>query len=264
MKTTLNLTDRIEIPREVIIAQVSIEEEQATLQFHCDLSGLSLPSDSELVLDIWAADTYETKRLPVGPVESINNTVFKFDVTEMRNLHKLRLRCVVLRVVNKLPMILAQADQIQVINLSSGDDGSSILKIHPDSQMELPWELRVEEGIPALYIREDGGLYAFLKSEAEWFKPTVLTDVLGKVFDWYFSDGDDQDRDESLLDKWGVFFIQLGCPSDLIELAKFDVDNLDPLEVEDARKKILNSFAKKFDVLGDLKKIMNQSEKVES
>ena len=240
MKTVVNLTGRVDLPRENVVAQVSSDGGVQKLAIEWDLSMFSLPKDCEVKLDLWASGTYEIRRLRLGELSTGFGKVEDIDVSEMRNSDHLKCRFVVTRVLNGLPMIVAQLDQISVVRLGDDDDQTSILKIVPDPDLASLWELKVIDGEPELRIKEKDGMYSYLKSETPLFDPLVLPEVLGKVFDW-FVESDDQKNMDSF-EEWKPVFKDLGCEVEVISMAEADNLDLDPDLLLEARQNIQANF----------------------
>jgi hypothetical protein len=57
MKTVVNLTGRVDLPRENVAAHVSSDGGIQKLAIEWDLSMFSLPKDCEVKLDLWASGT---------------------------------------------------------------------------------------------------------------------------------------------------------------------------------------------------------------
>jgi hypothetical protein len=260
MRSSVNLTGRQDILRENIDAEVFTENSTSSLSLKWDLTGLSLPSDSEIFVFLWAAGTFESMSIEIGRLSERSENEFKADVSQMRNLDKLRLRMVVRHLVDGVPMIVAQVDQVRVINKNGDDQVNSLLHVVPDPSLVVPWEVRFEEGIPEVFIKEENGLYSFLKSETDWFWPTLLSDILGKIFDWYFTSDEDVEKDSEYQEKWGSFFLDLGCSLNLIQLARMEPKDIASEDLKVERKRALDQFTRRSGFMESLSSLMELKE----
>lgn len=255
MKAAVNLTGRVDFPRENVVAQVNLDNGIQKMAIEWNLSSLNLPEDCEIKLDVWASGTYEMKRFFLGSLSSGVGREGDIDVSEMRNSDHLKCRFVVTKVQNGLPMIVAQLDQISVIRLGDDDDLTSILRIVSDPDLVSVWDLRITDGDPELRIKEKDGMYSYLKSEAPLFHPLVLPEVLGKVFDWFVTFDDQKNMDS--FEDWKALFRELGCDEEVISMAETDTSEIDADLLVAARQKIQGSFVSKHGVLDSIQSQMD-------
>ena len=257
MKAAVNLTGRVDFPRENVVANVNFENGIKKMAIEWNLSMLNLPEDCQIKLDVWASGTYEMKRFFLGPLSSGVGREVDIDVSEMRNSDHLKCLFVVTRVRNGLPMIVAQLDQISVIRLGDDDDQTSILKIVADPDLASAWDLRITDGEPELRIKEKDGMYSYLKSEAPLFHPLVLPEVLGKVFDWFITSDDQKNMDS--FEDWKTVFRELGCDEEVITMAELDNAEMDAELIEEARRRMQSNFVSKHGVLDSIQSQMEET-----
>lgn len=262
MKTSVNLTGRIEIPRENIVAQVKFADGRAELCVEWDIQDLGVPEDAELVMDFWASGTYETRRCFLGEAVRENTRSENIDVFDMRNSNKIKLRFMARKLINNLPMIVAQVDQVAVVTLGLGEDPNSLLKIASDSDLGSPWKLKIEDGAPILMVKDLDGLYPYLKSEAPWFKPIVLTEVFSQIFDWYVGFDEDEDRDQFVAEKWKSLFEDCGADAALLNQIRDGEIHRTDTRVEELKDLVLRAFVSKHGFFSALIEIMTDSEGV--
>jgi len=243
LKTSINLTGRIDIPRENIAAQVSLENGIQYLAAEWDLSTFEIPEDSDMTLDVWALGTYETRRVILGKVGTGTGKVLDVDISDMRNAERLKARLIVKRFDGELPMIIAQLDQISVVRLGDAEDENSILLIESDKELSSTWELQIFEGEPVLKIKEKNGMHAYLKSESPMFEPLVLPEVLGKVFDWFVLP--DELKSPEAAEKWKAFFIGLGCDEEIFEMVDNGALDVEEEQILAARRDVQAKFVAK-------------------
>lgn len=240
MRIAVNLTGRVDLPRENVAAQVSSDGGIQKMSIEWDFSMFNLSKNCEVKLDLWASGTYETRRIMLGELSSGAGKAEDIDVSEMRNSERLKCRFVVTSLQNGIPMIVAQLDQISVTRLGNEDDETSILQIVADPLLASLWELQIIDGEPVLRIKDKRGLCAYLKSEAPLFDPLVMPEVLGKVFDWFVKP-DDQKNTESF-EEWKAVFIDLGCESEVINMAEVDSTDIDADVLLKTRRDIQANF----------------------
>jgi hypothetical protein len=261
MKSAVNLTGRVDFPRENVAAQVTFDGGVQKMAVEWDLTTLNLPKDCEIKLDVWASGTYEMKRFFLGLLSSGKGKEEDIDVSEMRNSEHLKCRFVVTKVQSGLPMIVAQLDQISVSRLGDDDDLTSILKIVPDPDLTSVWDLRIVDGDPELRIKEKDGMSSYLKSEAPLFNPLVLPEALGKVFDWFIASDDEKNMDS--FEEWKLVFRELGCDEEIITIAESDNSEIDTDLLVMERRKIQASFVSRHSFFDSIESQMENARSAE-
>jgi|GEM_PF-3639874 len=218
MAQEMNFIGRIDIPSTRVSAKMVNRNGVPWMELIWDFQGLPFQGTDEIVLDLEFKHTMETDRQFVG---ALSNTTgfFEVDLAKFRNpgLVSPRLK-VVRRELNGVRKHVGVLDRIVVESLEDDPNSGSILKIVEDLDLKIPWELRIEVGVPILYVSGREELYVHFRYDLKpYFEALVLPEVVRQIFTWLATTSDFADPNTS--DLWEKTFARLQVGSE--ELRNF-------------------------------------------
>lgn len=217
MRRELNYTGRIDIPMALFSAKHRLQVDAHEINLKWDFSSLGLDPKSEIVCDVFVANTVESNRFELGTLKSGKNNR-EIDVFEMRNPMLSKIRIKIIDPSSSLHIIRAVLNNFHPELPTDAESSNSLLSILKMPGLKTPWEINFERGVPTLYITDSGNLYQLLRNpvKAEWFKPLIMHHVLKEIFNWLarFDSFENQEKAE----KWKKLFIDYyNCPRDFFE-----------------------------------------------
>jgi hypothetical protein len=250
MLQRLNYTGRIELSNNDVSAKFQNIGSLKTILLTWKLGIFNFSSSSEIIVDLRAAGTTETRRIFIGNVDQ-DISQYEIDISQMRNPELAKIRFKVCEKDNLgISRIKAQIDNLVPKNSDADDNARSFLKLAKDDELDVPWELRFEAGEPCLFITGKKELYHQLRNRSPWFLPSIMHEVVRQVFLWLIDQSDYENLD--IAEKWKQFFIELGCDSDIFNAAE-ELDLIERREEVDSQLRvIIQSFVRRHNILNQL------------
>lgn len=252
MKRILNFNSRVNIEPFFVDARIVALETGFELQISWHLETLDLPSSSHLVIEVDDVKSTRTKRFEYGQLSKFSDSA-NIDITQFSTLSSLRLR---LKVSNNdshgRRRLIASVDKLRPVLPPQLAAGFSILNID-FADLDIPWEIRFEEGEPVFFLSTKGNLYDQLRnsSAAPWFFPTIVVEIARQIFEWLCQNN--ELGSSVIARQWEEIFITYGLSEHfLVELDSLVDESTREHKIATELKKISDNFSKKHKVLEEL------------
>ena len=224
MKKIFSVTGRTEIDPAFVTAEILRNHNTLEVSLSWDFSLYSFSSESTLVVDLFVPNTTENRRYQLGKVSSLEGNKV-LDLSGMINPLDLKVRFKVVDNSSQIPYIEASIDGISP-KLPDDENSRSLLPIVCREDLDLPWLLVFDLGVPKLYITNKNNLYKSLKdrTRSPWFYPIIMHQVFREIFVWLGNS--DSFENEEKADKWRTLFVETyGCPKDFFDsMARQDLE----------------------------------------
>jgi hypothetical protein len=254
MTIKFNYTQRIDFNESSISAKISengTSSNDFTLDVNWDLSEYGLQEPFEVV--VLAKALGETIRVGSGLGEHLKGFT-SVDLGGMRTPLDCRIDLkVIRRDARGIPVILGVLHNAQPVLPDTSKPKKSLLRTKKDAQLDVPWTLSFEEGLPTLYVSDKSEIYEALSVSSPIFDAIVLPEVVRQVFIWVKMPG--EEKDPTYVEGWKSAFESLGCPRDYLD-EEFLYSEISESELKDMNQRALEvskSFAISYGAIERLK-----------
>lgn len=253
MIKSINFSSRVDIEPALLGSKIVLTDEGKVLSIVWRLGSMSLPENSQVVIEIFDVKSTKTKRFLAGLIGDGNGSC-EIGISNFYNLESLRFRFKVSAIdLHGRSRILASLDRIKPFLPPDDSSGNSMVSIEKDGTLQVPWQVRFESGEPILYITEIENLYVQLRntSAAPWFAPVTMHQVLTEIFKWLCRN--QEGGNSSTTKQWEDFFYSLGCSVGFFNSGSSELED-SALDFEIELASVLANFSRKHSLIQDLSK----------
>jgi hypothetical protein len=245
----INFTGRIDIPNNLVQAEILQNEGKLILDLKMDLTSFGIDPKCSIVLDLRSAGTLETHRFDLGLL-GIGVTRLEIDISHMRDPLSSRLRLKVIDKSTDYHIIRAQIDNF--IPRIPHDDfeldqAKSLLKIVKENDLECPWLLKFDSGEPIIKVSGKRDMFPILQENLNLFVPLIISDVVRQIMVWLLLS--DEFENEEIAEKWKQYFVLLGLDYETFSNQSDSELRKNNSEIYTFASDIANTFALKHELI---------------
>jgi len=254
MTIKLNFTQRIDFSETAVAAKIYEKNANSSsfiVDVDWDLTEYGLMEPIEVV--ILAKALGETVRAGTGTGNFLKGST-SIDLGGMRNPLDCQIDLkLTRRDARGIPVILGVLRNAQPVLPDTSKPKKSLLRTKKDPQLDVPWALNFEDGLPTLYVSDQSEIYEPLSVSSPIFDAIVLPEVVRQIFIWIKLPG--EDKDPTYVEGWKSVFEGLGCPRDYLDV-EMNYQEISDNDFKDMNQRALEtakSFAVSYGAIERLK-----------